>query len=111
MVPANGFYGWQSNGSKKQPFKIALRNRALIAFAGLWEKWTPERGEPVETFTIMTTAASKLDGSKNRWCLGTNRCLQLIGDEGGWPWRGSRVFSTLTSVCGSSRPRATSRSG
>jgi putative SOS response-associated peptidase YedK len=32
----------------------------LIAFAGLWEKWTPHSGEPVETFTIITTEASKL---------------------------------------------------
>jgi putative SOS response-associated peptidase YedK len=60
LVPANGFYGWQSHSARKQPYKIALRNGALIAFAGLWEKWTPEGGEPVETFTIITTAASKL---------------------------------------------------
>lgn len=60
LVPANGFYEWQSRGAKKQPYKIALRNGALIAFGGLWEKWTPESGEPVETFTIITTAASKL---------------------------------------------------
>ncbi len=60
LVPANGFYEWQSRGAKKQPYKIALRNGGLIAFAGLWEKWTPESGEPVETFTIITTAASKL---------------------------------------------------
>jgi putative SOS response-associated peptidase YedK len=62
LVPANGFYEWQSHSSKKQPYKIAIRNGALIAFAGLWEKWTPESGEPVETFTIITTAASKLVG-------------------------------------------------
>jgi putative SOS response-associated peptidase YedK len=60
LVPANGFYEWQSHRAKKQPYKIALRNGALIAFAGLWEKWTPDSGAPVETFTIITTAASKL---------------------------------------------------
>jgi putative SOS response-associated peptidase YedK len=60
LVPANGFYEWQSRGSRKQPYKIALRNGGLIAFAGLWDKWTPEAGEPVETFTIITTAASRL---------------------------------------------------
>jgi putative SOS response-associated peptidase YedK len=60
LVPANGFYEWQRQGAKKQPYKIALRNGALIAFAGIWERWTPEIGEPVETFTIVTTNASKL---------------------------------------------------
>jgi putative SOS response-associated peptidase YedK len=60
LVPANGFYEWQSRGTKKQPYKIALRNGGLIAFAGLWDKWAPENGEAIETFTIITTAASRL---------------------------------------------------
>jgi putative SOS response-associated peptidase YedK len=60
LVPANGYYEWQTKGAKKQPHKIAVRNGTLIAFAGLWERWTPEGGEPVMTFTIVTTRASKL---------------------------------------------------
>jgi putative SOS response-associated peptidase YedK len=60
LVPANGFYEWKSQGAQKQPYKIALRSGGLIAFAGLCEKWTPENGEPIETFAIITTAASKL---------------------------------------------------
>ena len=60
LVPANGFYEWQTRGARKQPYKIGLRNGALCAFAGLWEKWTPETGEAVETFTIITTRANKL---------------------------------------------------
>jgi putative SOS response-associated peptidase YedK len=62
LVPANGFYEWRPQGAKKQPYRIALRNGGLIAFAGLWAIWEPERGEPVETFTIITTEASKLVG-------------------------------------------------
>jgi putative SOS response-associated peptidase YedK len=60
LVPANGFFKWQTKGANKQPYKITLRNRALFAFAGLWEKWKPEDGEPVETFVIITTQANKL---------------------------------------------------
>jgi len=60
LVLANGFYEWQTRGATKQPYKIALRNGALLTFAGLWEKWTPEGGETVETFAIITTQASKL---------------------------------------------------
>jgi putative SOS response-associated peptidase YedK len=60
LVPANGFYEWRSRGTRKQPYKIGLRNNALCAFAGLWERWAPETGEPVETFTIITTRANKL---------------------------------------------------
>jgi putative SOS response-associated peptidase YedK len=39
---------------------MALRSGALFAFAGLWEKWAPESGEPVETFAVITTQANKL---------------------------------------------------
>jgi putative SOS response-associated peptidase YedK len=60
LVPASGFYEWQTKGGKNQPYKIALRNGALCAFAGLWERWAPQMGEPVETFTIITTRANKL---------------------------------------------------
>src|SRR6516164_10398916 len=60
LVLASGFYEWQAKGTKKQPYKIALRQSALIAFAELWERWTPEGGDPVEPFAIVTTRASKL---------------------------------------------------
>ena len=60
LVLASGFYEWRAQGTKSQPYKIALRNGALFAFAGLWESWAPENGETVETFTIITTQASKL---------------------------------------------------
>jgi putative SOS response-associated peptidase YedK len=60
LVLANGFYEWQTRGARKQPYKIAVRNGTLIGFAGLWERWTPETGEAVETFAIITTEASRL---------------------------------------------------
>ncbi len=60
LVPANGFYEWQTKGAHKHPYKVALRSGALLAFAGLWERWAPESGEPVETFAIITTQANKL---------------------------------------------------
>jgi putative SOS response-associated peptidase YedK len=66
LVPASGFYEWQTKVAKKQPYKIGLRNGAQFAFAGLWEKWVPEIGEPVETFTIITTRANKLVSEVHR---------------------------------------------
>jgi putative SOS response-associated peptidase YedK len=60
LVPASGYYEWQTKGTRKQPYRIALRNGSLLALAGLWERWAPEVGEPVETFAIITTQANKL---------------------------------------------------
>jgi putative SOS response-associated peptidase YedK len=60
LVPASGYYEWDTKGARRQPYRIAPRAGALFAFAGLRERWTPELGEPVETFAIITTRANKL---------------------------------------------------
>jgi putative SOS response-associated peptidase YedK len=58
--PRAVYYENSRQSAKKQPYKIGLRNGALFAFAGLWARWAPETGEPVETFAIITTQANKL---------------------------------------------------
>jgi putative SOS response-associated peptidase YedK len=60
LVPASGYYEWQARGTRRQPYRMSLRAGGPLAFAGLWERWAPEAGEPVETFTIITTRANKL---------------------------------------------------
>ena len=59
VVPATGFFEWQGEPGRKQPFAITLPGHALIAVAGLWERWKPAEGDPVETFTIVTTDANE----------------------------------------------------
>ena len=39
---------------------IALKSGEPYAFAGLWEKWRPKEGDPLETFTILTTEANEI---------------------------------------------------
>ncbi len=56
LVPADAFYEWQKRHAKtKTPFAFALRGGEPYAFAGLWERWKPHEGPPLETFTIVTT--------------------------------------------------------
>ena len=59
-MPASGYYEWRLKEAGRQPYRIALRTGALFAFAGLWERWSPEGGEPLETFAIITTRSNKL---------------------------------------------------
>jgi len=59
VVPATGFFEWGGEPGRKQPFAITLPGQPLFAFAGLWERWKPAAGEPVETFTIVTTEANE----------------------------------------------------
>ena len=58
LVPATGFYEWKGAAGRKQPYAITLPDRTLFAFAGLWERWRPEGGHAVETFTIVTSEAN-----------------------------------------------------
>ena len=68
LVPADGFYEWLRRGDAREPWLFFPRDQGLMAFAGLWERWTvPDGarltgslaeylpGDAVETFTILTT--------------------------------------------------------
>lgn len=55
LIPANGFYEWQSQKQGKQPFYFHLPNHQLFAFAGLWDTW-----EDIQTCTILTTTANEI---------------------------------------------------
>ena len=59
VVPATGFFEWEGEPGRKQPYAITVPGQELLAFAGLWERWKPPEGEPVETFTIVTTEANE----------------------------------------------------
>ena len=59
IVPADGFYEWAKRPDGKQPYYIHAADGGLLAFAGLWERWTrPDDGEIIDSFTIVTTAAN-----------------------------------------------------
>jgi putative SOS response-associated peptidase YedK len=63
LVPANGFYEWRPGDPTKQPYLVAPPDGSPIAFAGLWERWSPpgEAGGErsyVDSFTIVTTSAN-----------------------------------------------------
>lgn len=58
IVPADGFYEWAKRPDGKQPYFIHAPNDTVLAFAGLWERWTrPADAEVIDSFTIVTTQA------------------------------------------------------
>lgn len=66
LVPADGFYEWQtvSGGPVRQPWYIRQRNGRPLAFAGLWESWRPggaagDRKERIVSAAIVTTTANE----------------------------------------------------
>ena len=64
LVPADGFYEWAvvgvRDGPRKQPLHIGMKDGALFAFGGLYERWLSADGDVLDTCTIVTTAANDL---------------------------------------------------
>lgn len=59
LIPADGFYEWLKGPEGKQPMRITPRGQRIMAFAGLWDRWTDDAGKEVQSFTIITTAANE----------------------------------------------------
>lgn len=70
LIPADGFYEWQTTPEGKKPFRFTKKDNGFFCMAGLWEKWVrpPKSGElnfgddkeplanqVLETFTVITT--------------------------------------------------------
>ncbi|BAZ54242.1 hypothetical protein NIES4103_69270 (plasmid) [Nostoc sp. NIES-4103] len=60
LVLADGFYEWQRQQGKKQPFYFRLQDGQPFGFAGLWSKWRSPAQEEIVSCTILTTAANEL---------------------------------------------------
>ncbi len=57
IVPASGFFEWQTAGRGKQPLYIHRVDGKPIAFAGLWTVWhDQQRGDDVASHTVITCA-------------------------------------------------------
>ena len=63
LIPAEGFFEWQTQPDGKQPHLICRDDRAPFVMAGLWERWrdpaAPD-GPTLESCTIIVTDANAL---------------------------------------------------
>jgi putative SOS response-associated peptidase YedK len=58
LIPADGFYEWTGPAKKRHPYDFRLHGKKPFAFAGLWERWHGGDDQPLESCTIITTAAN-----------------------------------------------------
>jgi putative SOS response-associated peptidase YedK len=58
LIPADGFYEWKRKGAVKTPYFIQPKAGGVLAFAGLWERWSAPDGAEVLTAAILTVAAN-----------------------------------------------------
>jgi putative SOS response-associated peptidase YedK len=57
LLPADGYYEWQVDGTRKQPWFLTSREDGPLAMAGLYEVWS-QGEERLWTCTVITTSAS-----------------------------------------------------
>jgi putative SOS response-associated peptidase YedK len=62
LLLVDGFFEWQRQARRKQPFYIRLCDGRPFAFAGLWEQWEGSEGTTVQSCTILTTTSNDLVG-------------------------------------------------
>lgn len=61
IIPATGFYEWDTEHKTRTPYLIRLKSGRPLAFAGLWNKWRDkETGNTIISSTIITTEANSL---------------------------------------------------
>ena len=58
LVPVSGFYEWQDTGKGKVPYHIYLKDEPVFALAGLYDTWIDAQGQPLDSYTIITTSAN-----------------------------------------------------
>ena len=59
LIPADGFYEWTGPKGKRRPFLLRPRQGQLIAFAGLYERWSDKDGGEIDTVVILTCPANR----------------------------------------------------
>jgi putative SOS response-associated peptidase YedK len=60
LVLADGFYEWQRQEKRKQPFYLRMQDDSPFAFAGLWDHWDGPDGQVIESCTLITTVPNDL---------------------------------------------------
>ena len=62
LIPATGFYEWQTVPGQrlKQPQYFSREDGEAFTLGGLWEEWHEKEGGLLMTCTIITTAANRL---------------------------------------------------
>jgi putative SOS response-associated peptidase YedK len=55
VVPASGFYEWQTIGRLKYPWYFEMADGKPFVFAGIWERWRSADGVELQTCSLITT--------------------------------------------------------
>jgi putative SOS response-associated peptidase YedK len=94
LIPASGYFEWQATPTGKQPYCIRHRSDPIMAFAGLYDRWTGQAGESIDSCTLIVADASpKLQEIHNRMPV-----ILSPGDFDAWLDRDNHDVDQLRSL-------------
>nr|CCA21744.1 DC12 family protein putative [Albugo laibachii Nc14] len=94
ILIANGYYEWQHVGKEKQPYYV--HRSSPLKFAGLYDEWTKENGEQIQSFTIITSKST----AKMSWLH--DRMPVLLSEEHASDWLSKCAYADVKHVLGES---------
>lgn len=81
IIPADGFYEWQTVDKKKQPMRIRLPGEEIMGFAGLYDDWRSADGSVhLRTCAIITVPCNEIMAPIH------NRMPAILTAEGEQVW-------------------------
>jgi putative SOS response-associated peptidase YedK len=89
LIIANGWYEWQKQGDKKQPYYFKNKDDKLLAFAGLWEHWGTG-DDYLESCAIITRKAP------NSIAKIHHRMPMILTSENYDTWLSDKTFSSIS---------------
>jgi putative SOS response-associated peptidase YedK len=60
LIPADGYYEWQTLGTVQQPYCFEVGEGDVFAFAGLWDQWKNPDGQIIKSCAILTITPNPL---------------------------------------------------
>ena len=60
LVPADGFYEWETEGKQKQPYYFSMKSGEPFALGGIWESWRTPDGGILRTCCLITTDPNEI---------------------------------------------------
>lgn len=61
IIPASGYYEWQTTPAGKQPYYFTPKEGTILSIAGIWDEWKdPETGKPLRSCTMIITEPNKV---------------------------------------------------
>ena len=75
IIPASGYYEWQTIGKEKQPWYFTPKDAPIVPIAGIWDEWKDRKNDTtVQSCAMIITEPSSMQPNKRPRLLVSRIC-------------------------------------